>query len=48
MFQEKIEKERFHGNRGREAFVKQALDILDSINCDDMKETCKLLEKLQS
>ena len=48
MFQEKIEKERFHVNRGREVFVKQAVDILDSINGDDNEEMSKLLEKLQS
>ena len=45
MFEEKIEKERFHGNRGREAFVKQVLDILDPITENDKEEIAKLLER---
>jgi hypothetical protein len=46
MFQEKIEKERFNGNRGRDAFIDQLLDVIDPITEDDKKEIAELLEHL--
>ena len=48
MFQEKIEKERFHVNRGREEFIKKILEIPDPKPFKNKEEICKLLEKLQS
>ena len=46
MFEEKIEKERFNGNRGRDAFINELLEIIDPITEDDKKEISKLLEHL--
>ena len=45
MFEEKIEKERFHGNRGREAFIDQILNIPDPVTKVDREEIAKLLER---
>lgn len=46
MFQEEFEEERFHGNRGRDAFIDQILSIPDPVTKEDKKEISKLLENL--
>ena len=46
MFQEKIEKERFSVNRGRDAFVDQILNIPDPVTRADKEEISKLLKRL--
>ena len=45
MYEEKIEKERFHGNRGRDAFINQILNIPDPVTKVDREEIAKLLER---
>ena len=46
MFEEKIEKERFHGNRGRDAFIDKILNIPDPLTEMDLDEISELLEHL--
>ena len=46
MFQEKIEKERFSVNRGREAFIKKILSIPDPVTKEDKAKISELLEHL--
>jgi hypothetical protein len=44
MFQEEFEEERFHGNRGRDAFIDQILNIPDPFTKEDKEEIAKLLD----
>ena len=44
MFEEKFEKERFHGNRGRDAFIDEVLSIPDPITQLDIEEISELLD----
>lgn len=46
MFQEKIEKERFSVNRGREEFIRKILNIPDPVTIADKEEISKLLKHL--
>lgn len=46
MFEERIEKERFNVNRGRDAFIDRILSIPNPITEDDKEEISKLLENL--
>ena len=45
MFEEKIEKERFNVNRGRDAFIDQILNIPGPVTKVDREEIAKLLER---
>ncbi len=47
MFEEKIEKERFNVNRGREAFIERILNIPDPVTKAEKEEISKLLEHLK-
>ena len=44
MYQEEFEEERFHVNRGRDAFIDRILSIPDSVTKVDKEEISKLLE----
>ena len=44
MFEEKFEKERFHGNQGRDAFIDEILSIPDPITQLDIEEISELLD----
>lgn len=46
MFEEKIEKERFNGNKGRDAFIDQILNIPNPVTNTDKEEIAKLLKNL--
>ena len=46
MFEEKFEEERFHGNRGRDAFIDEILSIPDPVTQMDIDEISELLEYL--
>ena len=46
MFQEDLGEERFYGNRGRDAFIDQILDVIDPVFEEDIKEISELLEHL--
>lgn len=46
MFEEKFEKERFPGNRGRDAFIDEVLSIPDPVTQMDIDEISELLEHL--
>ena len=46
MFEEKFKKERFPGNRGRDAFIDRILIITDSVTLDEIDEISELLEHL--
>jgi hypothetical protein len=46
MFEERIEKERFNVNRGRDAFIDRILSIPNPITEDDKEEISKLLKNL--
>ena len=45
MYEEKIEKERFNVNRGRDAFIDRILSIPDPVTKFDREEIAKLLER---
>ena len=45
MYQEEFEEERFHVNRGRDAFIDQILNIPDPVTKLDREEIAKLLER---
>lgn len=46
MYQEEFEEERFHVNRGRDAFIDQILAIPDPVTDVDRKEISELLKHL--
>ena len=46
MFEEKFEKERFPGNRGRDAFIDRILSIPDPVTQEDIDEISELLAHL--
>lgn len=44
MYQEEFEELKFNGNRGRDAFVEQVLNVVDFIFSKDKKEISELLD----
>ena len=44
MFEEDFEELKFNGNRGRDAFVEEILDILEPVSQEEVDDTSELLE----
>ena len=46
MFEEEFEELKFNGNRGRDAFVEEILDILEPVSQEELDDISKLLEDI--
>ena len=46
MFEEEFEELKFNGNRGRDAFVEEILDILEPVSQEEVDDTSELLEDI--